>query len=161
MAPLALWFVLGRTVASVTWMSSASMSPTLRADPSDGVLVDRLSPRLRAPERGEIVFFPLPDGQWVMKRVMGLPGDRISIAAGRVVANDRPVELPAVARISYVNAGHLASGVTLQVKPGFYFVLGDDSSDSYDSRYWGCLAATEIRGYARAIVWPPARARFL
>ena len=164
LGPVVLWWVLSQFVASVTWMVTGSMSPTLRADSGavDGVLVDRLSLRFRAPRRGEIVWFRLRDGDLVLKRVMGLPGETISIAGGHVVVDGKPVtDLPEVAAINYVNAGHMGAGVQIMVSPGNYLVLGDDSADSWDSRFWGCVSAADLRGCARAILWPPARVRWL
>jgi signal peptidase I len=161
-ATLLLWLVLTQWVVTVTWMQSGSMAPTLKADAqiSDGVLVDRLTLRFRAPRRYEIVFFRLDDRTWVLKRVMGLPGEIVEIKEGRVVVNKRPLTGPPADRIRYEHAGHLGPGKQVKIDPGHYLVLGDDSSDSFDSRFWGCVAATSLAGVARAIVWPPSSIRW-
>ena len=97
-----------------------------------------------------------------MKRVVGLPGETVEIAEGGVLIDGKPLTgPPEVTRQSYVNDGHLPAGQALRVAPGHYLVLGDDSQDSYDSRFWGCLLASEIRGLGVAVVWPPSRVKGL
>lgn len=149
---------------TVTSMASPSMQPTLRSDVAspDRVLVDLLTPRFRAPQRGEIVYFRDSKGTWVMKRVIGLPNEHVEIRDGRILIDNRVLDHPPeVANRRYLNSGHMLPGSVMNVNPGFYMVLGDDTQDSYDSRFWGCLPAGAIRGIARAVVWPPAHAGVL
>ncbi|MBI4862505.1 MAG: signal peptidase I [Candidatus Riflebacteria bacterium] len=162
--PALLAVFLLRFVAAVTWMVSGSMAPALRADSGavDGVFIDKLTPRLREPGRGEIVYFRSPTGEWVCKRVVGLPNEEVELKDGLVVVNGRAVvDHPALARIKYVNGGHLEPGTRVRIRPGNLLVLGDDSSDSWDSRYFGCVPAGEIAGLARAVIWPPSRIGWL
>jgi signal peptidase I len=158
---LALLHFFGFTVTS---MASPSMQPTLRSDVAspDRVLVDLLTPRFRAPRRGEIVYFMDNKGTWVMKRVIGLPNEHVEIRAGRIVINGSVLEHPPeIANRRYLNSGHMKEGSVMNVNPDFYMVLGDDTQDSYDSRFWGGLPAGSIRGIARAVIWPPAHSGVL
>ena len=144
----------------LTRMVSGSMAPTLDGDASQGdvVLIDKLTYRLRDPRRGEVVAFLDTDGMRLLKRVVGLPEETLEVADGNVKVNGEPVrEPPAIASVHYTNEGCLGRGKKAQVVTGAYFVLGDDSEDSYDSRYWGALARSRVRGRAVARVWPPHR----
>lgn len=144
----------------ITRMVSGSMAPTLDGDASQGdvVLIDKLTYRLRDPRRGEVVAFLDSDGMRLLKRVVGLPEETLEVVDGNVSVNGDPIqEPPAIASVHYTNEGYLGRGKKAQVVTGAYFVLGDDSEDSYDSRYWGSLARSCIRGRALARVWPPHR----
>lgn len=151
-------FVLHRWGFTVTSMGSGSMKPTLASDPNapDRVLVDRFTPLLRGPARGEIVHFKDEKGTWIMKRVVALPGEKIEIRDNHAVIDGKPL-----AGRAYLNQGHMTPGKVVQVDPDFYFVMGDDTQDSYDSRFWGCLPRKDIKGIARAVIWPPQHAASL
>ena len=156
--PLQAAFAPGR-------MISGSMTPTLigREEAGDTVLVSKLTYRFRAPRRGDLVAFTDSDGVRAIKRVVGLPGEVVSIADGRVLIDGEALDAPPVFQtIEYRNKGAFANPRSkFRVKPGHYFVLGDDSADSYDSRYWGALSEDRIQGQAVAIVWPWPRLRLL
>ncbi len=146
-------------------MISGSMSPTLKGTQAQGdtVVVSKLAYRFRKPHRGELVAFTDDMGVRAIKRVVGLPGEVVSIGYGRVYINGKPLTAPALfRRIHYYNHGAFGKPTNkYRVAEGCYFVLGDDSQDSYDSRYWGALRGERIEGRAMAIVWPLPRARML
>ncbi len=127
----------------------------------DVVVVDRLTPRLRPPERGECVYFNIEDSEWAIKRVVGLPGEKLAIAGGQIVANGEPVKLPVAPEVKYLARGHLKAGSAVRMAPGHFLVLGDYSADSWDGRFWGGLKADRIEGFARARIWPPSRLGWL
>jgi signal peptidase I len=125
-----------------------SMKPTLQ----DGefVLVNRLAYRVGAPQRGDIIVFhfPLdPSSQDLIKRVIGLSGDRITVSNGVVSVNGQPLNEP------YIAAPPMYSGEWL-IPEGELFVLGDNRNDSSDSHSWGMLPIKEIVGKAVFIYWP-------
>lgn len=96
-----------------------------------------------------------------MKRVVGLPGESISIQDNWVQINGRPLERPSgLDFLNYYATGNLHQGKQVECDGG-YFVLGDDSLDSYDSRYTDLLNPDSIEGRAWMIIWPPSRIRFL
>ncbi len=143
----------------------------------DHVLVERLSYRFGNPKRGDIVVFrtkgikSLPPGTFYIKRVAGLPGERIRIEPPFLIVNDQKVTEPEIfntissAEDGYAgfqltgSMGGLLSKPTDEVTlgPEEYFVLGDDTRNSADSRYWGAVPKKNIIGRATRIYWPFTR----
>ena len=114
-------------------------------------------------ERGrwEVVNFRSTDGQLVAKRVVGLPGEVISLSEQRPVINGSIVPFPRQLEfLEYYAFGKLSRGREVSCGDG-YFVLGDWSNDSADSRYDGPVPIDRIRGRAWLIVWPPSRFGFV
>ena len=107
---------------------------------------------LSAIERGDTVVFwwPLDSTKSYIKRVIGLPGDRVRIDQGQVYVNDRPLMEDYVPE-EYRDQSSLGE---LRVKADQYFVLGDHRSSSSDSRSWGCVPRGEIYGKAVFVYWP-------
>ncbi len=142
----ALFLVINALSARVR-VDGFSMLPTLQ----DGefVLVNRLAYRFDAPQRGDIVVFHYPPDpkQDLIKRVIGLPGDTVSIQGGVVRVNNELLLEPYIAQ-SPLYAGNWV------VPPGNLFVLGDNRNDSSDSHSWGMLPFENIVGKAVLIYWP-------
>jgi signal peptidase I len=141
-------------------MSSGSMGPALRgtnARNGDWVLTEKASYWFRRPKRWEVVAFLNEEGAQIMKRVAGLPGERIGIRDDRVLVDGaeppRPAELAGLRHYPY---GSLFKGREAPCGEG-YFVLGDDSADSLDSRYEGPVRPESVIGRAWLVVWPPER----
>jgi signal peptidase I len=148
-------------------VTAGSMAPAIR--PGDHVVMDAVAFFARAPQRGDIVVFravsmpPFEDGVMYPKRVVGLPGDRLRLAAGKLHVNGAPLALTNwTGEIRYVplpGSKYLASGNdTLTVPAGHYFVLGDNSANSLDSRSAGFLPRKRIMGRIWFCYWPPGRA---
>jgi len=99
-----------------------------------------------------------------MKRLVGLPGERIRIADGKLFANGKLLgESDGIPEITYTEpAGTPSSarrdGQEFLVGPDEYFALGDNSPNSYDSRYWGCVPASAVYGKVTMIYYPFSRA---
>jgi signal peptidase I len=157
-------------VAKPYRIPSASMEPTLHcAKPADGcrsrvsdrIIANRLVYRFHAPERGDIIVFNAPPrveaacdaGGAYIKRIIGLPGETVSMRAGRVFINGAPLREP------YLGATFRGdeSGSWGRVPRGGYFVLGDNRTMSCDSRRWGSVPRDRIIGRAEATYWPPTR----
>ena len=134
-----------------TSIASESMEPTLHR--GDVVLVDTLSPLLgRDPHRGDLVTFTSPaDGRPTLKRVVGVAGDRVRIADGVLVVNDRSVFEPFVDQAS-IDALYWG---TITVPPEHVIVLGDRRAGSIDSRTYGPVPLTAVHGRALVRLWPP------
>lgn len=146
-------------VFDLTPIISASMSPALQGDArrGDWILAEKLTYLLRTPRRWEVVEFYDQDGLKIMKRVAALPGESIAIQDHRIQINGQFVPPPeGAAPVKYFAYGSLAGGRSHAVEAG-YFVLGDASADSQDSRYDGAVAMNRIRARAWLIVWPPSR----
>jgi signal peptidase I len=148
---------------------SGSMGPTLQgtkagAPTNDWVLYETVTPRVAAPPRGSLVVFRNEDGVEIVKRVAGEAGERLRIIDGQLEVDGRLLPPPAPG-VHYLRAGRLRAtpdgSRTYEVPAGDVFLLGDDSKDSWDGRYFGGVSREQVHGRAVAIVWPPSRWRFL
>ncbi|CAM2931788.1 signal peptidase I [Rariglobus hedericola] len=138
-------------------MVSSSMSPALQGDNAltgDRVIFEKWTGLFRAPQRWEIHQFHTPEGLTVAKRVIGLPGERVSLRKGLLCINGSPVAVPErLKHLRYLPSGNLSKDREVECGTGYY-VLGDDSRDSWDSRYEGVLAADRFTGRAWLILGP-------
>src|SRR5256886_3061902 len=103
--------------------------------------------------RGDIVVFWFPDdpSKSYIKRVIGLPGDTVEVRDGRVQVNGR--ELDETYLDPHLNMSHSSKPPTY-VKPGYYFVMGDNRDNSSDSRIWGLVPKKYVYGKALFRYWP-------
>jgi signal peptidase I len=140
-------------VVEAFYIPSESMVPTLRV--GDRVLVNKFIYRFTEPERGDIVVFQSVEGggEDLIKRVVGVPGDEISVRGGRLFVNGEPQ------RESYVNKKFpdTSSSAPTSVPQGHVFVMGDNRTNSRDSRYFGTVPEKKIEGEAFLRFWPPER----
>jgi signal peptidase I len=146
-------FLVRTFVAQPFLVSGQSMEPTFH----DGnyLLIDEIAYRVREPERGEVVVFRYPGDHrsYYIKRIIGLPGERVTIKSGRMtVTNVEGNEV--VLDEPYVMPGPLAGDVDMKLNPDTYFVMGDNRGFSYDSRSWGPLEQSDIIGLVRVRLWP-------
>jgi signal peptidase I len=147
-------FVVKQFLIQAFFIPSGSMEPTLK--PSDRVLVNKLSYDLHSVHRGDIVVFKAPPSEAsdpsvkdLIKRVIGLPGDRIQAINGHVYIDGKLLNEP------YLPAGTITTNLPLSVvPPGQYFMLGDNRGDSKDSRFIGTIPKNLIVGRAFIRVWP-------
>jgi signal peptidase I len=98
------------------------------------------------PQRQQVVVFrpPLPGANDYIKRVVGVPGDKLEIKRGAVWINGRLLVEPYVSMP--MNASETYPYQSVTVPPGHYFVMGDNRGNSYDSRYWGFVPRENIIG---------------
>ncbi len=141
-------FVTMRLTLQSTKISGDSMEPSLH----DGqyLLVSKLAYRFRPPARGDIVLLRSPQEarKVLVKRIVGLPGEEITLKSGQVFINGHPLEEPYL-----LDPGRDSYG-PLQLKEGHYFILGDNRLLSSDSRLWGPLSEEGIVGKAWLSLWP-------
>jgi signal peptidase I len=162
LALLGLIFLVYFACFDLTQIVSPSMAPTLKGNgPGDGdwVLAERVTYRVRSPRRWEVVEFVNTEGLKVMKRVVGLPGERVTLSErGRVVVNGEELAWPAgLEYLHYYAYGpYVRNGKEVECGAG-YFVLGDDSKDSQDGRYEGVLPEGRVMGRAWVRVAPRGR----
>ena len=155
---LFLAFGIRAGVAQSFFIPSGSMEPTLQID--DRLMVDKLSYRFQTPQRGDIVVFQPPtealsacglspnSHDSFIKRVVGLPGEKVEVKAGRVYINDRPLA-----------ENYLASKPDYERQAQFipsnsYLVLGDNRNNSCDGHEWGFLERDRIIGKAIVRFYP-------
>jgi signal peptidase I len=133
----------------------ATMEPAIH----EGDVINRAG--VGTPHRGEVVFVKSEvnpnlqggHGDMVIKRIVGLPGEKVSSIDGAVAINGRPLAEP------YLAPGTRTEEVTpVTVPAGEYYLLGDNRGDSADSRYFGAVSRTEIVGSSNRIVRPSKHA---
>ncbi len=136
----------------------SSMSPTLQK--GDHIIINRAIYSFFKPSRGDLIIFdnPLNPRQIFVKRVIGLPGERLKILNGKVYVNSRVLTTFEIRRnIIYANRENWKYGGSNQeiaIPPDAYFVMGDNSLESADSRLWGPISKESIRGKVYFIYWP-------
>jgi signal peptidase I len=131
-------------------VDSYSMEPTLYR--GDFVIVNKISYRLSQVGRGDVIVFhypPNPQEQYI-KRVIGLPGERVSISADRVYIDGEQLLEP------YLSVTTQRGGEWV-VPEDALFVLGDNRNNSSDSRSWGMVPFENVVGKAMLIYWPPEK----
>jgi signal peptidase I len=153
-------------------MPTGSMIPTIQGGSGKGdhVFVDRLTYRFSSPRRGDLLVFltkglpELRQDQFYIKRIVGMPGERLQIHDGSVFANGTRLgekdNIPPIHFVTREEVEHRGegSGGPYQVPEGTYFVLGDNSTNSLDSRFFGCVPRENVYGKVTAIYFPFSRA---
>ncbi|MBI1976274.1 MAG: signal peptidase I [Candidatus Omnitrophica bacterium] len=160
---IALALVVRTFIIQPFKIPSGSMRPTLME--GDRILVNKYVYRFQGPTPGDIIVFKSPETpkKDFIKRLVGVGGDSIEIREGKIFANHRMLSEPPVFRENfYYNRGEYgAEGASTAVPDGHYFVLGDNSGSSHDSRFWGFVPKENLIGRAFFIFWPPHRMRVL
>ena len=176
----AVALILKSFVLQAFYIPSASMEETLQI--GDRVLVEKMSYRMGGPRHGDVVVFekdlnpavvlpededsvfgkiadafkglfgfPTGESQDYIKRVIGIPGDTVEGRNGRVFVNDKPIEEP------YLEEGVQTSNFgPVNVPKEQIFVMGDNRSNSADSREFGPVPIDTVVGRAFLLIWPPA-----
>lgn len=148
-------------VAQPFIVSGASMKPTI--DPHEYLVIDQLTYRFEKPARGDVIIFryPLDPALYFVKRIIGLPGERIDIENGSV----RIWSAEGVERIlsePYAReGGAIGRRDSITLDTDEYFVLGDNRAESSDSRTWGPVQESYIVGRALARLFPLSEAGIL
>ena len=129
--------------------------------PTTGAFERAIFP-VRDPRRGDVVVFKYPDepDRDFIKRVIGLPGETLELRSKKVYINGKPLDEPYV---HFLESARDAQEITsfdvrerygpVRVPEGHYFVMGDNRDNSQDSRYWGFLPRSYIKGRALMIYW--------
>ena len=147
----AVWLVI-TFVGQRTEVEGASMENTLHN--GDNLIVDKLSYRFHDPERFDIIVFPFQfqDNTYYIKRIIGLPGETVTIRDGKVYINDSTEPL----RDDFCPETPVGDFGPYEVPEGCYFMLGDNRNVSKDSRYWlnPYVEKDKIIGKAFLRYWP-------
>jgi signal peptidase I len=138
-------------------VEGTSMMP--RLENHERIFINKFVYRFEPIKRGDVVVFwyPLDTSKSYIKRVIGLPGEWVTIQDGRVLVNGKSLAEP------YVPSGDLdrQSYPPVRVEPGHYFVLGDHRGSSNDSRVWGTVEERYIYGKAVFVYWPLSQMGFV
>lgn len=162
---LLLALVIKRYIIEAYKIPSKSMMDTLLVN--DRIFVSKFLYTFQDIDRGDIVVFRVPtdirlydpEKPYYIKRVVGLPGDVIEIGKDHYIYrnSERITDPPFFTKNLYYNRGEPQYRKTV-VPEGHVLVFGDNSSDSYDGRYWGCLPIDNVLGKAFFRYWPVTRA---
>lgn len=148
---LALAGGLRETVVQPYFIPTPSMSPTIH--PGDRVLVNKLQYRFSKPHRGDIVVFPDPTHTTplLIKRIVAVGGDVVDVQDGYLLVNGKRVSE------RYTHGRPTEPGPThfpLYIPHGSVYLMGDNRTDSHDSRWFGPQPASALKGKAFALYWP-------
>lgn len=153
---LAIFMVVYFFLMQPHQVRGSSMFPNFK----DGeyLLTDKISFRLSNPKRGNVIVFEAPPNRRedFIKRIIALPGEKVSIKEGKVLVNNKQLEetyLPS--SFSTQPGTYLEEDKTIELKNNEYFVLGDNRNFSSDSRMWGPIKRDDIIGRAFFVYWPP------
>ncbi len=146
-----LGFLCYIALFNVSVVRGSSMAPGIHD--GDRIVVDHFAYMLGTVKRGDVVVlkYPLDPSLDYIKRIIGLPGDEITIENGRVWVNDEELHEP------YVASADPLSRVQVRVLPAHYFVLGDNRPRSSDSREFGQVPMDYVRGRVEVRLWPLSR----
>ncbi|GIW67398.1 MAG: hypothetical protein KatS3mg096_266 [Candidatus Parcubacteria bacterium] len=114
----------------------------------DYLIIDKLTYRLRSPQRGEVVVFkpPFDNHVYYIKRVIGLPGEKIEIEESKVFIFNKDNPEGFILNEDYLKGHYTLGKIEVNLGPDEYFVLGDNREVSYDSRKWGPVKRERIIG---------------
>jgi signal peptidase I len=148
-------FFVARVAIQNFRVNGYSMQPTLQNN--EFILVDKLSYHFTSPQRGDIIVFRYPGNpsEDFIKRVIGIPGDRITIHNGAVYVDGTRLKENYIEAPPDYTMWKIPNTDSDVVPKGYYFVLGDNRNDSADSHYWGLLPRSDIIGRALIAYWPP------
>ena len=151
---LILYFGISFAVQAVH-VEGISMFATL--DDQDYLIANKIDYRLHAPQRGDIIILrpPTNNSTDFIKRIIGLPGERVLIRSGVVYINGRRLDEPYLPEAWTIDANWPDSGSTGRLLgPDEYFVMGDNRNRSQDSRFFGPISRDRIDGKAWFRIWP-------
>jgi signal peptidase I len=175
-----LSFGIRTFVAEARYIPSSSMEPTLLIN--DRLLIEKMTYRFHEPQRGDVVVFNPTEtlaehgyNEAFIKRIIGVPGDKVELKNGEVFINDKPLQESYTSGDKtetqypvYLDSNQIISKSICGNEPPFlegvvtipdnsYLVLGDNRANSYDSRCWGLVPKDRIIGRASVRFWPPQR----
>lgn len=152
---LALLVMVYLFIMSPQEINGASMEPNFHN--GEYILTNKAMYKLRNPRRGEVVIFKSPDNKEIdyIKRIIGLPGDTVSLSGNALWINGQRLDEPYLAPGTYIFGGsYLRENEPVVVPPGQYFVVGDNRPHSKDSREFGPIAKEDFIGLAVLRYWP-------
>ena len=151
-----LSFGIRTFVAEARWIPSSSMEPTLQIN--DRLIIEKMTYRFQEPKRGDVIVFNATEAlqkqnfsEAFIKRIIGLPGDTVSVENGEVIVNGQVLDEIYIKETPNYEYGPVT------VPEQQYLVLGDNRNNSYDSHYWGFVPDNKIIGRAFVRFWPPQR----
>ncbi|MEK7610922.1 MAG: signal peptidase I [Patescibacteria group bacterium] len=164
----ALFIVVNVFVAQLHEVYGNSMLPDFKN--GEYLLTDKVTYRFRNPQRGDVIIFksPEPPHRDYIKRVIGLPGESVTISDGKVYIYNATHPQGYQLKEDYLEPGMVTEGKTAMpnqtkytVPADSYVVFGDNRAVSSDSRTWGAVTKSEIIGRSLVRLWPPNSFSFI
>ena len=149
-------FVIRALIFKPFYVKGQSMEPNFYE--KDYLIIDEITYRFREPERGEIIVLKSPvSTDFYLKRVVGLPGERVKVENGKVIIynDDNPKGM--ILNETYLNSISTSGSVSFTLGDDQYFVLGDNRGASFDSRSFGAISRSAIIGRVWLRGWPFSR----
>lgn len=139
------------------YVKGQSMEPNFMEH--DYLIIDELSYRFHTPERGDVIVFQAPTvpGEFYLKRVIALPGERVKIENNKIVVYNETFPQGVVMNEDYLSEPTVGATALTTLGPDEYFVLGDNRDASYDSRRFGPIKRDAIIGRTWVRGWPVSR----
>lgn len=160
---LVLALIIRTFVLQAFKIPTGSMRPTLLE--GDRLLVNKFIYKFKEPERGDIVVFRFPgeEKKDFIKRLIAKEGETVEIKDGDIYIDGNKIEEPfTIRQIRYYNKSPYGGvGERVNVPEDSFYVLGDNSASSRDSRYWGFVPRKNIIGKAFFLYWPINRIRVI
>lgn len=157
---LAIFFVVYIFIVQPHQVNGHSMDPNLQT--GEYLLTEKVSYRFHEPQRGEVIVFKAPlnacigDNCDYIKRIIGLPGDTVKVAEGKIFVNGEQLDESKYLSASVITGAAEATVGNKEIKLAAdeYFVCGDNRQQSSDSRSWGPITRDSIIGRAFFSYWP-------
>ena len=131
-----------------------SMHPTYKN--GEFLMANKISYKFSEPQRGDVVIFKYSDTQDFIKRIIGIPGDKVMIKDGKIYINDELLDESNYLADTVISNGgsYIHEGQTITVNEEQYFVCGDNRTNSSDSREFGPVDESKIKGKAWIVFFP-------
>jgi len=125
------------------------------------LLTEKISYYKGNPQRGDVIVFkpPISEDEFI-KRVIGLPGETVSVKQGKIYINDKLLDEDYI-KVQTNGGSFLSESEEYVVPDGQYFVVGDNRPHSSDSRAWGPITKKDITGKAWLVYWPFSKSGFI
>lgn len=141
-------------------IKGSSMDPNFHD--AEYLLTDKVTYRFNEPQRGDVIVFQPPigtEGEEFIKRIIGLPGEKITLKEGVFYINDKKLNESYISDDMVTAEGaFLGEGASVIIPEDHFFVAGDNRPHSSDSRTWGLITKNKITGRAWLLYFPINRA---
>jgi len=149
-------FVIRALIFKPFYVKGQSMEPNFYE--KDYLIIDEITYRFREPERGEIIVLKSPvSTDFYLKRVVGLPGERVKVENGKVIIYNDANPKGIIMNETYLSSISTSGSVSFTLGDDQYFVLGDNRGASFDSRSFGAISRSAIIGRVWLRGWPFSR----
>jgi len=149
-------FVIRALIFKPFYVKGQSMEPNFYE--KDYLIIDEVTYRFREPERGEIIVLKSPvSTDFYLKRVVGLPGERVKVENGKVIIYNDANPKGIILNETYLSSISTSGSVSFTLGDDQYFVLGDNRGASFDSRSFGAISRSAIIGRVWLRGWPFSR----